>query len=141
MESMHHPKLDELARRDPRYACEAYEFVFAALTHTQKMLGRNPSAAESGKEEDYHVSGQQLLLGVRDLALREFGLMARTVFRMWGVNRTDDFGEIVFNLIEGGLMSKTERDSRADFHDLFNLDEALVRDYRIEVEKEAEGAV
>jgi uncharacterized repeat protein (TIGR04138 family) len=67
--------------------------------------------------------------------------MARTVFRMWGINRTDDVGEIVFNLIENGLMSKTEGDTRADFHNLFDLDQALVRDYRIDVEKEAEGAV
>ena len=63
------------------------------------------------------------------------------VFRLWGVNRTDDFGEIVFNLIDGGLMSKTDRDCRKDFQDLFDLDQALVRDYRIQVEKEAEGAV
>ena len=137
---MHHPKLEELVRRNPRYPCEAYEFVFAALAHTQEMLGRVPPP-EGPSGQDYHVSGPQLLDGVRDLALREFGLMARTVFRMWGIDRTGDFGEIVFNLIEGGLMSKTDRDSRDDFRDLFDLDQALVRDYRIEVEKEAEGAV
>src|SRR5271166_2688599 len=129
---MHHPKLDELVRRDSRYAIEAYEFVFAALTHTQKMLGRT-TAPEAGKQEEHHVSGQQLLLGVRDLALREFGLMARTVFRLWGINRTDDFGEIVFNLVEANLMSKTPQDDRRDFHNLFDLDEALTRDYRIEL--------
>jgi len=60
--------LDELVRRDSRYSPEAYEFVFVALTHTQKMLGRNPLAVESGREEEYHVSGPQLLEGVRDLA-------------------------------------------------------------------------
>ena len=137
---MHHPKLEELVRRNPRYPCEAYEFVFSALAHTQEMLGRVPPP-EGPAGQDYHVSGPQLLDGVRELALREFGLMARTVFRMWGIDRTDDFGEIVFNLIEGGLMSRTDRDSREDFHDLFDLDQALVRDYRIEVGKEAEGAV
>jgi uncharacterized repeat protein (TIGR04138 family) len=140
MEPMHHPKLEELARRDSRYACEAYEFVFAALTHTQKMLGRSAAQAEAGKEEDHHVSGQQLLMGVRDLALQEFGMMARTVFRMWGVNRTDDFGEIVFNLVEANLMSKTARDDRADFHNVYDLDEALERNYRIEAPQEAEDA-
>jgi uncharacterized repeat protein (TIGR04138 family) len=137
---MHHPKLDELVRRDSRYAYEAYEFVFAALTHTQKMLGRNPSLTDPVKEEEYHVSGQQLLMGIRELALREFGLMARTVFRLWGVNRTGDFGEIVFNLVEANLMSKTDRDDRRDFHDVFDLDEALERNYRIEVPQEAEDA-
>jgi uncharacterized repeat protein (TIGR04138 family) len=124
-----------LVKRDPRYSYEAYEFVFAALTHTQKMLGRNPAVTEPVKEDEYHVSGQQLLLGIRELALREFGLMARTVFRLWGINRTDDFGEIVFNLVAAELMSKTDDDTRADFRDVFDLDEALVRSYRIQLDE------
>src|SRR5947208_16403628 len=100
-------------RRDPAYAYEADEFRFAALAHTQKLLGR--AADEPAEEPDasHHVSGPELLEGVRDLALREFGLMARTVFRMWGINNTSDFGEIVFNLVEANLMSKTDRDARA----------------------------
>lgn len=134
---MHHPKLDELVHRDPRYASEAYEFVFAALAHTQRMLGRVPPP-EGGREPNYHVSVRQLLDGIRDVALREFGLMARTVFSMWGINRTDDFGEIIFNLIDANLMSKTAEDSRADFHDVFDLDQVLVRDYRIDVSEEVE---
>jgi uncharacterized repeat protein (TIGR04138 family) len=133
-----HPKLEEMVRRDPRYPLEAYEFVFAALTHTQRLLGRNPSP-EPGKEESHHVSGQQLLAGVRDLALREFGLLARTVFRMWGINQTDDFGELVFNLIEAGLMSKTNQDERRDFHAVYDLDRAL-GEYHIEVPQQAEEA-
>ena len=76
--------------------------------------------------------------GVRDLALREFGLMARTVFRQWGIRRTDDFGDMVFNLIEAGLMSKTDDDERADFHEVYDLDQALVQDYRIQVDEAAE---
>ena len=129
---MHDPKIEELVRRDPRYPCEAYEFVFAALACTQKMIGRAAvEGTQPGREEEYHVSGQQLVLGIRDLALREFGMMARTVFRQWGINRTDDFGEIVFNLVEAGLMSKTNEDNRADFRGIYDLDEALVRGYRI----------
>jgi uncharacterized repeat protein (TIGR04138 family) len=131
---MHHPKFEEVVRRDPRYAYEAYEFVFAALAHTQKLLDRVPPAdTENIREQDYHVSGQQLCEGIRDLALREFGLLARTVFRMWGIEGTADFGEIVFNLIEANLMSKTEHDNRQDFVNVYDLDEALVRDYRIEL--------
>src|SRR6516165_8940768 len=110
--STYRARLDEIVRRDPRYPYEAYEFVFAALSHTQQKLGRLPSeeeAATPGPEN--HVSGRELLEGIRDLALREFGLMARVVFRMWGINRTDDFGEIVFNLVEANLMSKTDTDS------------------------------
>ena len=136
---MHHPRLEDLVQRDPRYAYEAYEFIFAALAHTQKLLGRVPPR-EGPAVQEYHVSGRELLEGVRDLALREFGLLARVVFRMWGINRTDDFGELVFNLVEAGLMSKTEEDSRKDFHAVYDLDEALVRGYRIEeAQEEAEG--
>ncbi len=132
---MHHPKLEELVRRDPRYAYEAYEFLFQALAHTQEMLGRVPPQEGAAPVQDYHVSGRELVLGARDLALRDFGLMARTVFKLWGINRTDDFGEIVFNLVDAKLMSKTDDDCRADFHAIFALDEALVHGYRIELEK------
>ena len=136
--SMYHPRIAAIVRGDPRYAYEAYEFVFAALAHTQKALGRAPrEAGEEGEaaEASHHVSGPELLYGVRDFALREFGLMARTVFRRWGVNRTDDFGEIIFNLIDANLMSKTADDSRADFHNVYDLDEELVNGYRIRLEE------
>jgi uncharacterized repeat protein (TIGR04138 family) len=135
---MQHPKLDDLVRRDPRYPHEAYEFVFLALNHTQKALRREPPDGDQPGEE-HHVSGPELLAGARDLALREFGLMARTVFRMWGINSTADFGEIVFNLIDEGLMHKTDADRRDDFRDVFDLDQALTEGYRIEVREEAEG--
>jgi uncharacterized repeat protein (TIGR04138 family) len=76
-----------------------------------------------------------LLEGIRDLALREFGLMARTVFRRWGVEKTDDFGEIVFNLIEATLMSKTNDDSRRDFQGVYDLDRALLDGFRIDLDE------
>jgi uncharacterized repeat protein (TIGR04138 family) len=136
---MHIQCLEELVRRDSRYAYEAYEFVFAALGHTQKLLGRVPEETEEDVEEEpeitHHVSGPELLHGIRDLALREFGLMARTVFRMWGINSTGDFGEIVFNLISANLMSKTDEDNRADFVGVYDLDQALVHGYRIELDE------
>jgi uncharacterized repeat protein (TIGR04138 family) len=133
---MFHAGLAEVVRRDPRFAYEAYEFLYEALNHTQKMLGRLPSGeVAEGAERQHHVSGPELLAGVRDLALREFGLMARTVFRMWGIQRTDDFGDIVFNLVEAGLMNKTDEDTRKDFHEVYDLDQALVQGYRIELEE------
>jgi uncharacterized repeat protein (TIGR04138 family) len=132
---MRYAKLAEVVRRDPRYAYEAYEFVFAAVEHTAKRLGRARREEDAGAGHDHHVSGPELLDGIRDLALREFGFMARTVFRLWGVDRTADFGEIVFNLVEAKLMSKTDQDSRRDFHDVFDLDQALVRDYRIPLDE------
>ena len=84
----------------------------------------------------HHVSGPQLLEGIRQFALQEFGLMARVVFHQWGIRRTDDFGEIVFNLIEAELMSKTPGDRREDFHGVFDLDAALVQGFRIVLEEE-----
>jgi len=136
--TLFHPDLAEVARNNPRYAYEAYEFVFHALSHTQKRLDREPPtevARAQGGDARYHVSGPELLDGIRDLALREFGLMARIVFQRWGIKRTDDFGEIVFNLIEAGLMKKTDRDTRADFHDVYDLDQALVQGYRIQLDE------
>jgi len=133
--TMHHAGLADLVRRDPRYTYEAYEFVFAALEHTQKRLGRLPRGTPGEVGPQHHVRGKELLDGVRDLALREFGLMARTVFHMWGIDRTDDVGEIVFNLVESNLMSKTEEDHRADFHNLYDLDEALVAGYEIKLDE------
>jgi uncharacterized repeat protein (TIGR04138 family) len=130
-------KLMDLTRSDPRYAYEAYEFVFQALEHTHRLLGREPPDETTDPNEPrHHVSGAQLVEGIRLYALQEFGLMARVVFHMWGIHRTDDFGEIVFNLIEAELMSKTPQDRREDFHNLFDLDEALVQGFRIELEEE-----
>ncbi|HLJ97192.1 MAG TPA: Minf_1886 family protein [Gemmataceae bacterium] len=133
--STYHARLAQVLQRDPRYVYEAYEFVFAALSHTQKLLGRVPAEDSSNPGAQYHVSGRELVHGVRDLAVREFGLMARVVFRLWGINRTADIGNIVFNLVEENLMSKSDQDSLADFQDLFDLDQALVQEFQIELDE------
>ena len=132
--SIHQPRLFEIVRSDPRYAYEAYEFIFEALEYTLQMLDKQ------GERVQRHVSGTELMQGVRELALREFGLMARTVFRQWGVNCTGDFGNIVFNLIGAELMSKTPEDALADFEDQYDLDEALVQGFRLELPADALGA-
>jgi uncharacterized repeat protein (TIGR04138 family) len=142
MKPMQNPRIEELVRRDPRYPPEAYEFVFEALAYANKRLGRvraETGAAENASREE-HVSVAEFFEGLRELALRDFGLMAPAVFRQWGVRRTDDFGEIVFNLVEANLMSKTSHDDRRDFHNVYDLDEALERGYRIEAPQEAEDA-
>jgi uncharacterized repeat protein (TIGR04138 family) len=125
------PAIAEVARSDSRYSYEAYEFVLAALSHTQALLQRPLPDGPEAVGPEHHVTGRELLLGVRDLALREFGLMARTVFRLWGVERTDDFGEMIFNLIDAGRLSKTESDQRGDFHGVYDLDRALSEGYTI----------
>jgi len=132
-------QLLDLTRRDPRYAYEAYEFVFQALEHTHKLLGREPpdeSESIDPNEPIYHVTVGQLLEGIRLCALQEFGLMAPVVLKLWGIRRTDDFGEIVFNLIEAKLMSKTSDDRREDFHNVFDLNEALLDGFRIVLEED-----
>jgi uncharacterized repeat protein (TIGR04138 family) len=136
--SIFNAQLAEVVKRDPRYSYEAYEFLYQALHHTQKRLGREPlpgaDDADAAAEPKHHVSGPELLEGVRTLALQEFGLMARAVFRMWGIHKTDDVGEMVFNLIDANLMKKTAEDRREDFHGVFDLDQALVDGYRIQLD-------
>jgi uncharacterized repeat protein (TIGR04138 family) len=126
-------RLAQIVERDPRYSYEAYDFVFAGLNHTQRMLKRVPREEEEKGAPQHHVSGPELLQGIRDLALQEFGLMARIVFRMWGINSTADFGEIVFNLVAENLMSKSEEDTREDFRDVYDLEKVLVDDFRMEL--------
>ncbi len=133
---MRQAKLEEISQRDGRYAYEAYEFIFEALEHTMRMHGKALPAQAKAPEPHHHVTGRQLLEGIRDLAQKQFGLMARVVLRLWGINRTDDFGQIVFRLVEEGLMSKTEEDNLEDFQNAFDLDEALLAGFRIELETE-----
>ena len=132
--AMYHPTLMEVARRHPQFAYEAYEFLFEAYTHTQKMVGRAAEPTRENVPAENHVSGQELCAGAIDLARREFGRMARVVFRLWGINRTDDIGEIVFNLIDASLLSKQESDRRSDFHALFDLDAELLDNFEIKTD-------
>jgi uncharacterized repeat protein (TIGR04138 family) len=101
--------LEAITKRDPRYHRSAYLFLREALDFTQKKHSKNSKIALR------HVTGQELLEGVRDYALAQFGPMTMDVFAEWGLKTGEDFGEIVFNLVENGLLSKTEKDSREDF--------------------------
>ena len=105
--------------KDPRYPRDAYIFVKDALDHTQKIV------LKENKGEMRHVSGQELLIGIRDYALAQFGPMTKMVFEEWGIKRCEDFGEIVFNMVEIGLLGKTEKDSREDFAGGYDFDDAF----------------
>ena len=124
-------ELLELALKNGRYAWEAYEFTLAALTHSQRMFGKEapPEGELAGPE--HHITGRELLEGVCDYARKEFGLMAPVVFQVWGIHRTGDFGEIVFHLIDAGVLFKTDSDRREDFQDVFDLEQALTDGYQI----------
>lgn len=134
---MHHPGLMKVAQNDPRYAYEAYEFLLLeGLSHTQKMLGRVPAEpTRTDARAEHHINGSELLIGLCDLAKQQFGRMARIVFRRWGIERTDDWGEIVFNLVDAKLLSKNDDDSRSDFKNVFDLDDVLLNCYQIELEE------
>ena len=109
----------EIRTRDPRYAREVYIFVFESLAYTQRALGRS-----------HHVTGQELLDGIRALAQEQFGYLARTVFNEWGVHTTGDFGRLVFNLVQANLMGKQDSDTPEDFENHYDFAEAFERDWR-----------
>jgi uncharacterized repeat protein (TIGR04138 family) len=111
--------LEDILGRDARYAEEAYVFVRAGLDFTVRQMDR-----------PRHVSGRELLDGIRELALQEFGPMSKTVLGGWGITCTEDVGEIVFNMVETGLLGKTDEDRREDFSNGYDFDEAFRRPFR-----------
>ena len=115
-----------ICKEDSRFDRKAYTFVRQALDHTVKELKRkNPE--RTGKSQ--HVTGAELLLGIRAHALDQFGPLTKTVLNSWGITRCADFGDIVFNLIEYNVFSKTDNDRREDFSDLYDFDEAFVKPF------------
>jgi uncharacterized repeat protein (TIGR04138 family) len=114
--------LGEIVVRDHRYAREAYVFVSEALGYTVQKAGRKG-----------HVSGRELCEGLVEFALQQFGRLARTVLDNWGVRRSEDVGEIVFNMVEVGLLRKTDEDRREDFAGVVNFSEALDRGFELHI--------
>ena len=104
----------KLIDKDKRYDPEAYSFIMASLDFTMKKLKRKG-----------HITGQELADGIKDYALDQFGPMARVVLEKWGIKSTNDFGEIVFNLIGSGLLGKTEEDRKEDFNNRYDFKEAF----------------
>src|SRR5580692_11440229 len=111
--------VEEIFVKDPRYARDAYTFLREALDFTQKIIGKE----NHGKVR--HVTGQELLNGIRQFALAQFGPMTKTVLEEWGVKNCGDFGELVFNMVESGLLAKTEKDSRDDFQNGYDFTDAF----------------
>jgi uncharacterized repeat protein (TIGR04138 family) len=107
--------LSRLARTDNRYSVDAYRFVFESLEYTLRKVVSRPG----------HVTGRELLDGIRLYALEQFGGLAPMVFGFWGVHETLDFGEIVFNLVGANLMGRTDQDTKEDFRDVFDFADAF----------------
>lgn len=113
-----------LAAKNGLYPAEAFQFVRDGLNRTSQFV-HGPGGAG---DEERHVSGQQLCLGLRDHAIERYGMLALSVLNGWNIHRTDDFGRIVFAMIDAGLFSKSQRDSIEDFRAVFDFQEAFSRD-------------
>jgi uncharacterized repeat protein (TIGR04138 family) len=121
--------LEQIVAEVGLYPIEAYEFVQRGLAYTvQKLHARKKDDPKASK----HVSGQQLSEGLKEFALLQWGLLARTVLARWNIHRTDDFGRIVFSMVENGWMSKTDQDNIEDFRAVFDFASAFDEGYRIE---------
>jgi len=116
--------LSEIYDSDNRYRPDAYEFVLEALNFTQKRYRRSK-----------HVTGDELLEGIKELLMERFGPMALTVLRYWRVYATEDFGNIVFNLVEKRVLSKTEEDNIEGFRNKYDFEEVFDKGYRSQLAK------
>jgi len=110
--------MDRIRLREPRFDERAYLFVLAALEFCQQRL-----------DERRHITGRELALACRDLALDRFGVMARLVLEHWGVRRSADIGDVVFTLVDLGLLMSQPTDSRDEFVEVFDFDRAFEREY------------
>lgn len=110
--------MDQIRLRETRFDERAYLFVLAALEQLQSRL-----------TERRHVDGRELARAVRDLALERYGVMARPVLEHWGVRSTADLGDIVFAMVEAGLLMSQPSDSREDFIGVFDFDDVFGLSY------------
>ncbi|MFI4862167.1 MAG: Minf_1886 family protein [Phycisphaerales bacterium JB063] len=113
-----------------RYPLDAFLFIQRGLDFTvRRMHGEMDPLEEAFEGDDEpssrHVSGQDLCRGLRDFAIREYGLLARTVLGRWHITSCRDFGEIVFAMVDGGLMHKTDDDTIRDFLNVFDFTTAF----------------
>jgi uncharacterized repeat protein (TIGR04138 family) len=133
-----HP-IVKLLRQDSRYTIEAYQFVRDALSYAQDILGMGSEHdLEDELEQDpgqprveRHLTGQQLCEAIRQYALEQYGYMAKVVLNRWGITKTGDFGDIVYNLIDVKLMKKSADDRREDFDDVYDFDTAFQQKFEI----------
>lgn len=118
--------IEKIVTADRRYCAEAYAFVMEALGYTQKRFGR-----------ERHVTGEELLTGIRELGGKQFGPLALDIFHHWGVRTTGDLGHIVFNLVDSGILGKQEEDSIESFQNGFDFEEVFFKDYQEQLERAA----
>lgn len=111
---------DKLKEQAGAYPPAAFTFVQEGLRYTVERLREHDA-----DEDERHVSGQELCIGLRDYAVNQYGPLARTVLNTWNIQRTEDFGRIVFAMVEAKLLRKTEEDNPEDFEAVYDFDEAF----------------
>jgi uncharacterized repeat protein (TIGR04138 family) len=137
--------LQRMLTRDPRYPLDAYVFVREALAFAADQLNLGDSCydapplelddlvVDSDAPAERHLTGQQLCEAIRQLAVDRFGYMARLVLKNWGIASTSDFGEIVYNMIDAGMMKKSPHDCRSHFDNVYEFDEVFERQYQMKL--------
>lgn len=110
--------LDQLTERNPRFHARSYEFVMLALHSVIQSL-----------DEPRHITGRELTEGVRELALGQYGVLAKTVLEHWGIHETQDVGDVVFAMVEQGILVKEDGDTPKDFADVYDFEEAFETNY------------
>jgi uncharacterized repeat protein (TIGR04138 family) len=116
--------LEQVVHECGRYPIEAFEFVRHGLNHTVEQIHGervDPKNDPDAEEKSFHVTGQQLSWGLRNYAVLRYGIMAAAVLAHWQITRTNDFGNIVFAMVNSKLMGKTDDDDIRDFHGVFDF--------------------
>jgi len=121
----------EVARADGRFSVEAFRFLFESLDDAVKLAGK-----QNAEGLERHVTGQEVLLGMRAHAQRAFGPLAAEVWRSWGLRTSLDWGRIVFLLVDAGLLARREEDSIDDFRTGFDFEHAFVEQYEVTIPKD-----
>jgi uncharacterized repeat protein (TIGR04138 family) len=121
----------KILQKDTRYLPDAYFFVKEALDFTTEHLKVPPAT------KDRHITGKELLTGIKKYAIQEFGAMAKKVLNCWGVRSCPDFGNIVYNMIEAGILGKSEEDSIHDFDNGYDFDTAFLLPFKSFKERRA----
>ncbi len=111
--------VEDIHTKDSRYSEGVYEFVMQALSYTQKKY-----------KKSHHVTAEELLVGIKELLTSTFGPMTLTVLQYWGISSTEDFGNVVFNLVEDKILSRAEDDEFDKFKDVYDFETTFKNDYR-----------
>ena len=115
-----------ICEEDDRYPPEAYTFMRKAVDYTSKKKIREKH------DKDAHISTNELVDGIKSFALTEYGPMTRFVLSKLGIHSTEDFGNIIFNLIEFKIFGSNENDDQDDFKDAYSFDDAFDKPFYVD---------